>query len=337
MRPPSELLDVISKLAELDPVIRKGAVIQLANQQKELADDELNTYVFERLISGCASARAAVRLGHTTAFGTLLQTDAGKLWDFDKVFAVADKKMDLDEKTVGTGHAIGHFLVLVAYAQAKKGLNEAEIEKMVEHSKKIREVAPSLAFSQISFLINLSGKVKESVFSKSVGPAVEMYLELINSSYTPENVYLALSLRKSHPNLVAKYAKFVKKDGSCSFSDEQYVKLLAALKRCEFSTLQAFLPLLMKAAVESNDFEKMYPKVLEPWALSSNETKVFDRILTIVKLFFENGGDTKTVIVVFTKEVLNRMENATRGKGQFRLMSKKVKHRIFMRNLQKKG
>lgn len=34
MRPPSELLDIISKLAELDPLVRKGAVRQLSSKQE---------------------------------------------------------------------------------------------------------------------------------------------------------------------------------------------------------------------------------------------------------------------------------------------------------------
>ncbi|CAL2037264.1 unnamed protein product [Caenorhabditis brenneri] len=323
MRPPSDLLDIISKLAELDPQTRKGAVRQLAEKQQELSDNEINTYVFERLISGCASARAAVRLGYTTALGTILASKAGESWDLDKVLAIADKKMDLAEKTVGSGHAIGHSLVLVAYAQSKK-LKEGDVTKIVEQSKKVRDVAPSLAFAQINLLCSLASKTKESVFQKSVAPAVEMYLEGINSQYTPENIYLALRLRESHSVVVSKYAKFVKKDGSCQFADDQYPKLLAALKRCDIATVQVFLPLLIKVSVESDSFEKMYLKVLEPWALSSNETKVFDRILNIVTQYFEFGGDAKSVVVVFTKEVLNRMETATRGKGQFRLMSKKV-------------
>lgn len=79
-----------------------------------------------------------------------------------------------------------------------------------------------------------------------------------------------------------------------------------------------------------------FSEVLEPWALSSNETKVFDRILTIVTQFFDFGGDVKSIVVVFTKEVLNRMETATRGKGQFRLMSKKVIFKsLYCSNLQK--
>uniref|UniRef100_A0A1I7U3D8 DNA polymerase V n=1 Tax=Caenorhabditis tropicalis TaxID=1561998 RepID=A0A1I7U3D8_9PELO len=323
MRPPSDLLDTISKLAELDAETRKGAVRNLAERQQDLADAEINTYVFERLISGCSSARAAVRLGYTTALGTILTSKAGELWNLDKVLAVANKKMDLAEKTVGTGHAIGQFLVLAAYAQSKN-LKEAEVFEIVEQSKKIRDAAPSLAFSQINLLCSLAVKAKESVFQKSIAPTVEMYLEGLNSQYTPENVYLALRLRISHSNTVAKYAKFVKKDGSCQFSDDQYPKILAALKRCDYATLQVFLPILIKTSIESACFEKMYLKVLEPWALSSNETKVFDRILSIVNHYFEFGGDAKLIVVVFTKEVLNRMETATRGKGQFRLMSKKV-------------
>lgn len=44
----------------------------------------------------------------------------------------------------------------------------------------------------------------------------------------------------------------------------------------------------------------------------------------------------KSIVVVFTKEVLNRMETATRGKGQFRLMSKKVIFKsLYCSNLQK--
>lgn len=54
--------------------------------------------MIERLISGCASARAAVRLGYTTALGTILMTKAGESWELDKILAVADKKMDLAEK-----------------------------------------------------------------------------------------------------------------------------------------------------------------------------------------------------------------------------------------------
>ncbi|CAO4369980.1 unnamed protein product [Caenorhabditis nigoni] len=323
MRPPSELLDTISQLAELDQTIRKGAVRQLVSKQEELADEEINTYVIERLISGCSSARAAVRLGYTTAMGSILASDVGKSWDLEKILAVANKKMDLEEKTVGSGHAIGHYLILVVYAQSRK-LKETEATRLVEHSKKVRDAAPSLAFSQTHLLCNLAAKLKDGVFQKSVLPAVEMYLEGINSQYTPENVYLALRLRNSIPAIVAKYAKFVKKDGSCQFSNDHYSKLLAALKRCDCSTLQTFLPLLIKTAVESSQFEQIYLNVLEPWALSSNETKVFDRILNIVTQYFEFGGDTKSVVVVFTKEVLNRMETATRGKKQFRLMSKKV-------------
>ncbi|PIC12413.1 hypothetical protein B9Z55_028436 [Caenorhabditis nigoni] len=326
MRPPSELLDTISQLAELDQTIRKGAVRQLVSKQEELADEEINTYVIERLISGCSSARAAVRLGYTTAMGSILASDVGKSWDLEKILAVANKKMDLEEKTVGSGHAIGHYLILVVYAQSRK-LKETEATRLVEHSKKVRDAAPSLAFSQTHLLCNLAAKLKDSVFQKSVLPAVEMYLEGINSQYTPENIYLALRLRNSIPAIVAKYAKFVKKDGSCQFSNDHYSKLLAALKRCDCSTLQTFLPLLIKTAVESSQFEQIYLNVLEPWALSSNETKVFDRILNIVTQYFEFGGDSKSVVVVFTKEVLNRMETATRGKKQFRLMSKKVKLR----------
>lgn len=57
-----------------------------------------------------------------------------------------------------------------------------------------------------------------------------MNLEGLSSQFTPENVYLALRLRNSHSTVVAKYAKFVKKDGSIQFSDDQYPKILAALK-----------------------------------------------------------------------------------------------------------
>ena len=68
-------------------------------------------------------------------------------------------------QTVASGHAIGHYLILVAYCQSRK-LKETEVTSVIEHSKKIRDVAPSLAFSQISLICSLSEKVKDNIFQK---------------------------------------------------------------------------------------------------------------------------------------------------------------------------
>lgn len=63
--------------------------------------------------------------------------------------------------------------------------------------------------------------------------------------------------------------------------------------------------------------------------------KVFNLILIWKNIFKKMF--LSQIVVVFTKEVLNRMETATRGKGQFRLMSKKVCLEFFMKNLKKIG
>ncbi|CAI5445966.1 unnamed protein product [Caenorhabditis angaria] len=320
MRPPTQILDAFSKLAELNQNDRKDALKAISEQKEALSDSEVNKYCVERLITGLASTRAAARVGFSTGLLMLLTSEAGESWTYSKLVEIANKKMDLSDKTIASSHAVGHYLFLAAIVHSSK-YKDDEITKIVEHAKRIWEISPSLTFSLYKLLADFSLLLKDKDFVKFASSSIEPLLESTNTVYTPENITLSLLLRKKYSAFVSKNVKFVKKDGSVDFPTDSYSKLLFAIKKCDPSNTNLFIDLLLETA----NFETLYTSVIEPWALASNETKVLDRIFGVVRQYFDkHNGNVKMIVVVFTKEVLNRMEMAIRGKGQFRLLRNSV-------------
>lgn len=80
-------------------------------------DADIATYCVERLVSGLASARAASRIGFSTALVLILDIVHAD-WDVNKIFELADKKLDYTDKDSASANGIGQHLLCAAIANS---------------------------------------------------------------------------------------------------------------------------------------------------------------------------------------------------------------------------
>ncbi|VDM78994.1 unnamed protein product, partial [Strongylus vulgaris] len=126
MRPSEDVLSEFYGLVELDAEKRYKAVSQLFSKVK--SDPSVQEYCIERLVTGLSSARAAARFGYSTAL-VLLLSEYHDHWTVEKLFDLADKKLDLHDKESGCANAIAHHLLACAIFQS----NESGCANAIAH------------------------------------------------------------------------------------------------------------------------------------------------------------------------------------------------------------
>ncbi|KAE9418433.1 hypothetical protein Angca_001147, partial [Angiostrongylus cantonensis] len=261
MRPSGDILDEFYALADLDSKKRTDAVSRLL--MKVRLNSSAQDYCVERLVTGLSSPRGAARLGYSSALCILLM-EAHELWTTNRLFALADKKLDLHDKENGRANAIGRHLLVSAICRSKM-YSEANVV-LLEHELEIYRACPSLGMSVAQQMAELISEIDKKTF---------------------KSVFLVL---------------FVQKDGSCRFSESDLTFLLLTVKKCDTSALEPFLKLILASSRQSGQFSDVYRDVIEKWCTSGDESKVLERIFDTAKLTLSNSSEAhKEVLKYFIR------------------------------------
>ncbi|KAK6739699.1 hypothetical protein RB195_008288 [Necator americanus] len=292
MRPSEDILNEFYGLVELEADKRFKAISRLFSKVK--SEPSVQEYCIERLVTGLSSTRGAARFGYSTAL-VLLLSEYYEHWPIEKLFALADKKLDLQDKESGNANAIAHHLLACAIFQS--GVYAECDSILLEHEFGIYRLHPNLGMTVVQLVAEIALGMERKVFKSKVLPVIKSYLDNALTSSSVEFVYLALLLKDRFPSYISASVNFVQKDGSCKFSDNDLTFLLLTVKKCDNSCLDSFLKLLLSSARASGQFSLVYKDVVEKWCTAGDESKVLERIFDTAKLTLSTGeGDHKEVL-----------------------------------------
>ncbi|WKY00429.1 hypothetical protein Q1695_014907 [Nippostrongylus brasiliensis] len=322
MRPGAEILDEFYGLVEADPTKRYNAVGRLV--LKARAESTALDYCIERLITGLSSPRGAARFGYSAALVILL-SEFHDSWTVERLFALAAKKLDLNDKESGSANAIGRHLLISAIVQSK-AYSKVETE-LIEKELDIYRSFPVLGMSIVQMIADIASEMEKKRFKSGVFPLIKNYLDTAVTSTNVEFIYLALLLKDKFPSYISESISFIQKDGSCKFSVSDLTFLLLVVKKCDSSALAPFLKLLMVSSRASGQFVDVYRNVVEKWCTTGDESKVLERIFDTAKLTLSTSSAAhEEVLAVFSPFLLKRITQAARGKQtpQYRVVRGKV-------------
>ncbi|WKY00430.1 hypothetical protein Q1695_014907 [Nippostrongylus brasiliensis] len=322
MRPGAEILDEFYGLVEADPTKRYNAVGRLV--LKARAESTALDYCIERLITGLSSPRGAARFGYSAALVILL-SEFHDSWTVERLFALAAKKLDLNDKESGSANAIGRHLLISAIVQSK-AYSKVETE-LIEKELDIYRSFPVLGMSIVQMIADIASEMEKKRFKSGVFPLIKNYLDTAVTSTNVEFIYLALLLKDKFPSYISESISFIQKDGSCKFSVSDLTFLLLVVKKCDSSALAPFLKLLMVSSRASGQFVDVYRNVVEKWCTTGDESKVLERIFDTAKLTLSTSSAAhEEVLAVFSPFLLKRITQAARGKQtpQYRVVRGKI-------------
>ncbi|KAK6023059.1 hypothetical protein OSTOST_11216, partial [Ostertagia ostertagi] len=162
MRPAADVLNEFYDLVELNANKRFNAVGRLLLKAK--SDSSIVDYCIERLVTGLSSPRGAARFGYSAAL-VLLFSEFHELWPVEKLFELADKKLDLHDKESGSANAIGRHLLASAVFQSKA---YTEVEAvLIERELEVYRACPTLGMSIVQLVAEIAVEMEKKRF-KSV-------------------------------------------------------------------------------------------------------------------------------------------------------------------------
>ncbi|CAJ0600314.1 unnamed protein product [Cylicocyclus nassatus] len=328
MRPNEDILNEFYGLVELNAQKRYEAVSRLFMKVK--SDPSVQEYCVERLVAGLSSTRAAARFGYSTAL-VLLLSEYHEQWTIEKLFEIADKKLDLHDKDSSSANAIAHHLLACAIFQS--GVFVGCDSALLEREFQLYRLCPTLGMTIVQLVAEIALGMEKKTFKSRILPAIKNYLETALTSSSVEFVYLALLLKDRFPSYIADSVSFVQKDGSCSFSQDDLTFLLLTIKKCDSSAVEPFLNILLSSARASGQFALVYNNVVGKWCTSGDESKVLERIFDTAKLTLSSGDATyDEMLAVFSPLLLKRITQIARGKqnAQQRLMHGKAVLQLFL-------
>ncbi|PAV85153.1 hypothetical protein WR25_04551 [Diploscapter pachys] len=323
IRPPQELLTLFYGLSELDEKKRQKSISEVV--RKFETDKTHLGYCIERLVGGISSNRAASRIGYSTALSLILQNLDVSEWTLDRIFGIADTKMDLKDRSAGYTHAIGHHLLAVALWNS--GLYNKSVNSITSREITLMHHFPLLAASVLAFFVDISQKVSAKEFKEHILTPLRQYLESALLASTPEYIAFALQLRQKFSNQLRDNFPFIQSDGSVNFSQEHCQLLFAALKKCDRAYSRVFISHLIASARESEQFDLVYKEAIEKWTTNGDENKVLERIFDVAALCLQNSTNCLDIITIFSEELLKRLKNVmhARKDPQKRIVQEKAK------------
>ncbi|KAK5974626.1 hypothetical protein GCK32_006179, partial [Trichostrongylus colubriformis] len=310
MRPTADVLNEFYDLVELDANKRFNAIGRLIIKSK--SDSSTVNYCIERLVTGLSSPRGAARFGYSAALVVLL-SEHHESWTVEKLFELADKKLDLHDKESGSANAIGRHMLACAIFQSKAYTeNEAFL---IEKELEVYRTYPVLGMSVIQVVAEIAVEMERKRFKSTAWTLLKSYLDSAITSSSVEFLYLALLLKDRFPSYISDSVSFIQKDGSCNFTANDLTFLLLTVKKCDSTALPLFLKALLVSARASGQFGDVYSNVVEKWCTSGDESKVLERIFDTAKLTLSIGDTAhEDVLAVFSPLLLKRIVQVARGK-----------------------
>ncbi|XGW17166.1 hypothetical protein V3C99_002070 [Haemonchus contortus] len=310
MRPTADVLNEFYDLVELDAGKRFSAADRLVSKVK--SDSSIVDYCIERLVAGLSSPRGAARFGYSAALAVLL-SEVCESWTVERLYELADKKLDLHDKENEGANGIGRHLLAYAIFQSKA---YAECEALlIEKELEVYRAHPSLGMSIVQVIAEITVEMEKKKFKSTVLPLLKSYLDTAITRTSVEFLYLALLLKDRFPSYMSNSVSFIQKDGSCEFTANDFTFLLLIVKKCDSTTLAPLLNTLLTSARASGQFSDVYSNVVEKWCTSGDESKVLERIFNTVKLTLSAGDTThKDILAVFSPALLKRIRQVARGK-----------------------
>ncbi|PIO74135.1 hypothetical protein TELCIR_03869 [Teladorsagia circumcincta] len=194
MRPTADVLNEFYDLVELNANKRFNAVGRLLLKAK--SDSSIVDYCIERLVTGLSSPRGAARFGYSAAL-VLLLSEFHESWTVEKLFELADKKLDLHDKESGSANAIGRHLLACAIFQSK-AYTEVEVV-LIERELEVYRAYPTLGMSIAQVVAEIAVEMEKKRFKSTVLPLLKGYLDTAITSTSVEFIYLALLLKDRFP------------------------------------------------------------------------------------------------------------------------------------------
>ncbi|ETN71167.1 hypothetical protein NECAME_00856 [Necator americanus] len=151
MRPSEDILNEFYGLVELEADKRFKAISRLFSKVK--SEPSVQEYCIERLVTGLSSTRGAARFGYSTAL-VLFLSEYYEHWPIEKLFALADKKLDLQDKVSGNANAIAHHLLACAIFQS--GVYAECDSILLEHEFGIYRLHPNLGMTVVQLVAEIA-------------------------------------------------------------------------------------------------------------------------------------------------------------------------------------
>ncbi|CAI4228806.1 unnamed protein product [Auanema sp. JU1783] len=322
MRPDAEVLDLFYGLAELQNTARINSVaslIEITNSDERIAD-----YCVERIIGGISSPRYATRIGFSTTLSLILEKHASR-WPLDKVFQLADSKLDLLKEN--PKFAIGQYLICSSLICAPS--YQANIIQIAEKLCQLYRNFPFLKMSICQTFADMSVGMDSKKFKKGIYALIKDYVENAIRTPLPEFFFFVLEVYQEHAAVLADTLSFVKKDGTIHFEQKDFPRILLALKKCEASAVKTFVVKLLQCAQKSDQFVDMYCRVLEKWASSGDESKVLERIFRTADTSLEYTNGYKDVMAVFSPLLVSKITSVLLGRQGLEKRFSKAKITAF--------